>query len=236
MQTAFNFFAAEQWSVVKAELGANAAPQEISRAVGDKWNKATEEERQPYINKAQEDKNRFEHEMQGWKAGFESPAAAAATAAEGDAQVPADTAAAAAPAAGVSGTPGKPPIGKGLFTAAVPGDAMDVDAAAGDAGANQQHHKHKLKFKLMGAAGSMKPADGQPAVEAAAGVDAAAVDAAAAVAPVGVPEEAVKQEFAHAVPVVPAAAAEAEPSAVAVAEAPQAAAQEQPAAAVADQQ
>jgi hypothetical protein len=31
MQTAFNFFAAEQWALVKAELGPSAIPQDISR-------------------------------------------------------------------------------------------------------------------------------------------------------------------------------------------------------------
>lgn len=48
-QTAFNFFAAEQWASLRGELGANAAPQDISRLIGERWNKATEEERAPYV-------------------------------------------------------------------------------------------------------------------------------------------------------------------------------------------
>lgn len=175
VQTAFNYFAADQWPVVKAELGSNAIPQEISRAVGEKWNRATDAERQPYITKANGDRSRFEHEMQGWKAGLESPSAAAEAV---DAEA----------AAGVAGTPGKPPIGKGLFTAGGLGlaDAMEVDsavAAGGDAAAGQQQPKPaKLKFKL----GAMKPADSQsPAPEsaAAAAVDPAAAEAAAVSTP-----------------------------------------------------
>jgi hypothetical protein len=49
VQTAFNFFAAEQWASLRGELGANAAPQDISRLIGERWNKATEEERAPYV-------------------------------------------------------------------------------------------------------------------------------------------------------------------------------------------
>lgn len=52
-QTAFNFFAAEQWASLRGELGTNAAPQDISRLIGERWNKSSEGERAPYVAMAQ---------------------------------------------------------------------------------------------------------------------------------------------------------------------------------------
>lgn len=155
LQTAFNFFAAEQWASLRGELGANAAPQDISRLIGERWNKTPEDERAPYIAKAQEDKARYEKEMETWRSGIEIAAAAAAAdsaaTADGDAGVAAAAAAAASPGA----------------------DAMDVDTAAAAVVKQEQRsapppkpHQPKIKLKMSGGTGRHTPPP--PAVSAAA--------------------------------------------------------------------
>jgi hypothetical protein len=153
LQTAFNFFAAEQWANLRGELGANAAPQDISRLIGERWNKTPEDERAPYIAKAQEDKARYEKEMEAWRSGLEAAAAAAAAdsaAADGDADV----------AAAGAASPGA--------------DAMDVDIAAAAVVKQEQRsttppkpHHPKIKLKMSGGTGRHTPPP--PAVSAAAG-------------------------------------------------------------------
>jgi hypothetical protein len=158
LQTAFNFFAAEQWAALRGELGANAAPQDISRLIGERWSKATDDERAPFVAKAQEDKTRYEKEMDDWRSSMEAVAAAAA----------ADSAAAAADGEAVRGSQG--------------GEAMDVDGAA--AGVKQEqrsatppkalHPKIKLKMTGPGRHGTPPPAAAAAAVQEGAGGAAAA--------------------------------------------------------------
>lgn len=213
-KTAFNFFAAEQWPLVKAELGPNAVPQEISRAVGERWNKTTDVERQPYMQRSNEDKERFEKAMAGWRQGLESPAGKeAAAAAGGDAAASPVPAAAAAAGGEAAGTPAA-------------ADAMEVDGEAA-AGQQQQHQtKHKLKLKLgqhgvMGPPSKGAPASPSPvaAVAAAAATPEQHTQEPAAAAPAAAAEPEVKAPAA--MPAAAEAAAEAaaaQPTAAAVLE------------------
>jgi hypothetical protein len=167
LQTAFNFFAAEQWASMRGELGSNAAPQDISRQIGERWSQATDEERAPYIAKAQGDKVRFDREMDSWRSGLEAAAGASAGA---------DADGAAAAHGDAHGLPG-------------PGESMDLDGGAAAAAAGlvpglkqeqrsgtpPKPHHPRIKLKMSGRPTPPPAAAGE--TDAAAGEEAAAAAA-----------------------------------------------------------
>ena len=66
------FFCAERRpsivEIVKAEEGENYGPQLVMQRLGKMWNELTEEEKKPYEEKSNADKERYQKEMEEYKA------------------------------------------------------------------------------------------------------------------------------------------------------------------------
>lgn len=65
-KSAYNFFLQDQKVHMKKENGETLPLQEFSRSCADKWKHLNAEEKKPYLDKAEEDRNRYMKEMSSY--------------------------------------------------------------------------------------------------------------------------------------------------------------------------